>query len=74
MRGWIFDRGNPDATNKSHLTVGSEYAFGGIERGHFRQDSGDQILHGIAVLWMKAIQVFLDGRSLAGRIESVDSK
>src|SRR5271170_3157922 len=70
----IFDNRSTDAADVPDLTVGTNDALCGIEGRSFRQDSLDQVCHGLAIVWMDTIQVFVNARRLTGRIESVHPK
>ncbi len=70
----VFDNRDTDAANVPDLTIGTYDALCGIERRSFRQNSLDQVRHRLAVLWVDAIQVFLNTRRFAGRIEAVHPK
>src|SRR5580704_9454718 len=70
----LFDNRSTDAANVPDLTVGTHDALCSIEGRSFRQDSLDQVRHGLAILWVDTIQVFLNTRRFACRIESVHSK
>src|SRR5882724_1025612 len=67
----VFDNRGTDATNVPDLTIGTHDALCCIEGRSFRQDSLDQVGHGLAILWVDTIQVFLNTGRFAGRIESV---
>jgi hypothetical protein len=68
------DKQSTDAANVPKLTIGTNNALCGIKGRTFRQYSVDQVGHGLAILWVNAIQVLLDARRFAGRIESVYAK
>src|SRR5260221_582429 len=70
----VFDNRSTDAANVPDLTIGTHDALCGIEGRSFRQDSLNQLCHGLAILWVDAIQTFLNTRRFARRIESVHSK
>ena len=70
----VFDNRSTDAANVPNLTIWSDDALGGIEGRGVHQDSLDQVRHELAILWVDTIQVFLNSRRFAGRIEAVDSK
>ncbi|MFZ1973284.1 MAG: hypothetical protein WAU89_10590 [Candidatus Acidiferrales bacterium] len=70
----VFGYGSTDAANVPDLTIGTHDPFCGIEGRSFRQDSLHQLCHGLAILGVDTIQVFLNARRLAGRIESVHPK
>ena len=70
----VFDNRSTDAANVPNLTVGTHDALGGIERRSVRQDSLDQVCHELAILWVDAIQVFLNSRRCASWLEAVNPK
>src|SRR3984893_8666755 len=74
FRVLVFDNRSTDAANVPDLTVGTNDTLCSIEGRSFRQDSLDQVCHGLAIVWVDTIQVFLKTRRFAGRIESVHSK
>src|SRR6266481_621378 len=67
----VFDKRNTDAAKVPDLTVGTNDALCSIEGRSFRQDSLDHVCHGLAILWVDTIQIFLNTRRFAGRIKSV---
>src|SRR5258708_31746041 len=70
----VVDKRNSDAANVPDLTIGTHDAFCGIEGRSFRQGSLDQVRHGLPILWMNTIEVFLNARRFAGRIERARSE
>src|SRR6202162_5058149 len=56
----VFDNGSTDAANVPDLTVGTNNALYSIEGRSFRQDPLDQVCHGLAILLVNTIQVFLN--------------
>ena len=44
------------------------------KRRSFRRESLDEVRHGLAILWVDTIQVFLNSRRFAVRIEAVHPK
>src|ERR1700741_1814357 len=71
FQAFVFDNRSTDAANVPDVTTGTNDAICGIEGRSFRQDSLDQVCHGLAILCVDTIQVFLNTRWFAGRIESV---
>src|SRR5713226_4590542 len=67
----VFDGRSADAANVPDLTIGSHNSLGGIEGRSFRRESIDEVRHGLAILWVDTIQVFLNSRRFAFRIETV---
>src|SRR5689334_6926185 len=51
----VFYNGSTDPTNVPDLTIGAHDALGGIEGRSVRQDSLDQVRHGLAILWVENI-------------------
>src|ERR1700675_3604080 len=74
FRALVFDKRNTDAANVPDLTIGTHDALCSIEGRSFCQDPLDQVCHRLAIVWVDTIQVFLNTRRFAGRIESVHSK
>src|ERR1700722_4406871 len=74
FRALVFDNRSTDAANVADLTVGANDALSSIEGRSFRQDTLNQVCHGLAIVWVDTIKVFLDIRRFAGRIESVHAK
>src|SRR5258707_15396840 len=70
----VFDNRSTDAANVPDLTIGTHDALCGIEGRSVCQDSLDQVRHGLAILWVENIQVFLNSRRFASRIEPVYPK
>ena len=70
----VFDDRSTDAADVPNLTIGSHDALGGIKARRFRQNSLDQLCHEPAILWVHTIQVFLNSRRFAGRLEAVHPK
>src|SRR5689334_12794099 len=70
----VFDGRSADPPNVPNLTIGPHNAFGGIKGRSFRRESLDEVRHGLAILWMDIIQVFLNTRRFADRIETVHPK
>src|ERR1700722_11943432 len=70
----VFDNRNTNAANVPDLTVGTNDALCGIEGRSLRQDALNQVCHGLAIMGVDTVQVFLNTRRFAGRIESVHSK
>ncbi|KAF5408614.1 MAG: hypothetical protein Udaeo2_11730 [Candidatus Udaeobacter sp.] len=70
----VFDNRSTDAANIPNLTVGSHDSLGSIEARSFHQDSLDQVCHEFAILWVDAIQVFLNSRRCASWLEAVNPK
>ena len=70
----VFDNGSTDAANVSNFTIGTHDALGGIERRSVRQASLDQVRHEFVILWVDAIQVFLNSRRCASWLEAVNPK
>src|ERR1700720_2362434 len=67
LQALLFEDRNPDAANVSDLAIGPHDALGGIEGRSFRRESLDEIRHGLAILWVDTIQIFLNSRRFAVR-------
>src|SRR5690242_12808337 len=67
----VFNDRSTDAADVPNLTIGPHDAFGGIKARRFRQNSLDQLCHELAILRVHTIQVFLNSRRFAGRLEAV---
>src|SRR5262252_8598097 len=74
LQRFVFDNRSADAADVPNLTIGSHDALGGIKARGFCQNSLDQLCHGLAILWVHAIQVYLNSRRFAGRLETVHPK
>src|SRR4029453_11073670 len=70
----VFDDRSTDAADVPNLTIGSYDALGGIKARGFRQNSRHQLCHELAILRVHPIQVFLNSRRFAGRLETVHPK
>src|SRR5215510_1610458 len=70
----VFDDRSTDAADVPNLTIGSHDALGGIKARRLRQNPLDQICHGLAILWMYTIQIFVNSRRFAGRLQAVHPK
>src|SRR6266446_4484016 len=70
----VFDDRSTDAADVPNLTIGSHDALGGIKGRRSRENSLDQLCHELAILWVHTIQVFLNSRRIAGRLEAVHPK
>src|ERR1700751_5650443 len=70
----VFDNRSTDAANVPDITIWAHDALCGIKGRTVRQDSLDEVCHGLAILRMDIIQIFPNTRRFAGRIESVHPK
>jgi len=70
----VSDRTSAGAAIVPDLAIGSHNSLGGIEGRSFRRESLDEVRHGLAILWVDTIQVLLNSRRSAGRIEAVHPK
>ena len=70
----FFGGRNADASNVPDLAIGPQKSLGGIGSRSFRREFLDEVRHRLAVLWMEPIQVFLNSRRFAGRVEAVHPK
>src|SRR6185503_20465302 len=74
LQRMVFDDRSPDEADVPNLTIGSHDALGGIKARRFRKDSRDQLCRELAILRVHALQVFLNCRRFAGKLEAVHPK
>src|SRR3984885_11030728 len=74
LQALVFGHRSPDAANVSDLAIRADHAFCDIEGRGFHREPLDEVRHELPILWVDTIQVFLNSRRFAVRIEAVHPK